>query len=146
MRQRVTSLLFPLAFGILSLAGAKAQQAKRPYIVEWVYKVKLGYDDEFWQIFQKYQIKILDKEKELGGLVKYEVFRPSLHTSEDRRWDYRVVLYYKDEASLAQGQGLERQLFPDQATMKREERRRWEVTEVHWDLPIHEVDPHQSAE
>jgi len=25
--------------------------------------------------------------------------------------------------------------------MKREENRRWEITEVHWDLPIRQIDP-----
>jgi hypothetical protein len=30
---------------------ASGQPANQPYIVEWVYKVKWGYQDEFWQIF-----------------------------------------------------------------------------------------------
>jgi hypothetical protein len=37
-----------------------------------------------------------------------------------------------------------RQLFPDRASYKREENRRWELVDAHWDLPIHEVDPHAS--
>jgi hypothetical protein len=32
-------------------------------------------------------------------------------------------------------------LFPDQQTFKKEENRRWEITEAHWDLPIRVVDP-----
>lgn len=130
-----------LALAILPFGTLHSQQTSQPYIVEWVYKVKFGYQDEFWKIFQKYQIATLNKEKELGGVVKYEVFRPGLHTSEDRRWDYRIVIYYKDLASSSQGSKVEKLLFPDQTTMKREERRRWELTEVHWDLPIHQIDP-----
>jgi hypothetical protein len=126
---------------MLAFGAAQAQQTSQPYIVEWVYKVKWGYQDEFWQIFQKYQIATLNKEKELGGVLKYEVFRPGLHTSEDHRWDYRIVIYYKDVASSSEGSKVEKQLFPDQAKMKREEQRRWELTEVHWDLPIHQIDP-----
>jgi hypothetical protein len=139
-------LLLPLAIGILPFRGASGQQANQPYIVEWVYKVKFGYQDEFWQIFQKYQIATLNKEKELGGVLKYEVFRPGLHTSEDHRWDYRIVIYYKDVGSSSQGGKVEKQLFPDQATLKREEQRRWELTEVHWDLPIRQIDPNAAAE
>jgi hypothetical protein len=82
-----------------------------------------------------------EQEKELGGVLKYEVFRPGLHTSEDHRWDYRIVIYYKDVASSSQGSKVEKQLFPDQAKMKHEEQRRWELTEVHWDLPIRQIDP-----
>jgi hypothetical protein len=136
--------LLLLAFAILPFGSGHSQtsqQSNQPYIVEWVYKVKWGYQDEFWQIFQKYQIATLNKEKELGGVLKYEVFRPGLHTSEDHRWDYRIVIYYKDVASSSQGSTVEKQLFPDQAKMKHEEQRRWELTEVHWDLPIHQIDP-----
>ena len=95
--------LFLLAISILPSATVQGQPTSQPYIVEWVYKVKWGYQDEFWQIFQKYQIATLNKEKELGGVLKYEVFRPGLHTSEDHRWDYRIVIYYKDVASSSQG-------------------------------------------
>jgi hypothetical protein len=51
------------------------------------------------------------------------------------------VIYYKDVASSSQGGKVEKQLFPDQAKMKHEEQRRWELTEVHWDLPIRQIDP-----
>jgi hypothetical protein len=139
-RMAIRPFLF-LAFAMLPFGSASSQQTSQPYIVEWVYKVKWGYQDEFWQIFQKYQVATLNKEKELGGVVKYEVFRPGLHTSEDHRWDYRIVIYYKDVASSSQGSKVEKQLFPDQAKMKREEQRRWELTEVHWDLPIRQLDP-----
>jgi hypothetical protein len=141
MVRTFTRIFLLLTFAFLPFATVQSQQSGQPYIVEWVYKVKFGYQDEFWQIFQKYQIATLNKEKELGGVLKYEVFRPGLHTSEDRRWDYRIVIYYKDVASSSQGSKVEKQLFPDQAKMKHEEQRRWELTEVHWDLPIHQIDP-----
>lgn len=140
MRRAMSTFLL-LAVAMLPSSSASGQKSSQPYIVEWVYKVKFGYQDEFWQIFQKYQIATLNKEKELGGVLKYEVFRPGLHTSEDRRWDYRIVIYYKDVASSSEGSKVEKQLFPDQAKMKGEEQRRWDLTEVHWDLPIRQIDP-----
>jgi hypothetical protein len=132
--------------GHLAKAQSTKQQGAPPYIVEWVYRVKLGHQDEFWQIFKKYQIATLNKEKELGQVLRYEVFRPGLHTSEDHRWDYRIVIYYKDVASSSGGGAIEKQLFPDQETMKREETRRWDLTELHWDLPIRQIDPNGPAE
>jgi hypothetical protein len=141
MRTAIRSFAL-LAVSMLPFGVASGQAANnQTYIVEWVYKVKWGYQDEFWQIFQKYQIATLNKEKELGGVLKYEVFRPGLHTSEDHRWDYRIVIYYKNVESSSQGSKVEKQLFPDQAKMKREELRRWELTEDHWDLPIRQIDP-----
>jgi hypothetical protein len=55
--------LFLLTFAILPFGAARGQQTSQPYIVEWVYKVKWGYQDEFWQIFQKYQIATLNKRR-----------------------------------------------------------------------------------
>lgn len=140
-------LLGGLLFGLGSrYVKAQNQQPNAPYIVEWVYKVKWGHQDEFWQIFKKYQIATLDKEKELGGVLKYEVFRPGLHTSNENRWDYRVIIYYKNAGSSAGAAGIEKQLFRDQETLKREELRRWELTENHWDLPIRQIDPNARVE
>jgi len=35
---------------------------------------------------------------------------------------------------------LIKQLYPDQDTFKKEEQRRFEILEAHWDLPIKDVD------
>jgi len=121
--------------------GSAASAAEKPYIVEWVYRVKWGHKDEFFDIFKKYQVPVLDKEKQLGYVTDYSIYSPSLHTSQESRWDYRVIIVYKNFGSADHSEEISKQLFPDQATLKREEQRRWELTEVHWDLPIHLVDP-----
>jgi len=126
----------------LSIRPARADSPQSaPYIVEWVYKVKLEHEDEFRQIFRKYQIATLNREKEQGSVLKYEVFRPGLHTSGDHRWSYRVVIYYKNSTSPSRASAIGRQLFPDRAALTREETRRWDLTEDHWDLPIRQNDP-----
>lgn len=144
---RIALVALLLAGVIGSIPRAYAQTAAtaaqpKPYLVEWVYRVKYGYQDEWWKLFLKYQIATLDKEKEVGYISTYEVVRPGLHTSEDARWDYRIVIAYKNQASAAHGGEVEKSLFPDAELRKREENRRWELTTNHWDLPIHEVDPH----
>jgi len=132
---------FPRVYARQGTAGASASSSDKPYMVEWVYKVKWGYADEFWQLFKKYQIATLNREKELGYVTSYAVYRPGNHTGEDSRWEYRIVITYKNISSSVHGSEVEKQLFPDQATMKREENRRWELTEAHYDLPIHTIDP-----
>ena len=145
VRSAATLLMTAMLLSSLDSAGA-AQNAPaatdKPYLVEWVYRVKWGHADEFFDIFKKYQIKILDREKELGSVLQYTVYRPGLHTSEDQRWDYRVLVVYKNELATSQEAVVARQLFPDHATFKREENHRWELIEAHWDLPIREIDPH----
>lgn len=134
------------ALALIAGAGpAFAQSAPRskPYEVEWVYRIKYGFQDEWWRIFQKYQIAILDREKQLGYVLDYTVTRPGLHVSEDSRWDYRVVIDYPNPDAATHEEEVTRALFPDSATRKAEENRRWELTLNHWDLPIHQIDPHQ---
>jgi hypothetical protein len=134
------ALMTPFA----TVRGAEAQQATvaaKPATVEWVYRVKYGYKDEWWAIFKKYQIAILEKQKQLGYVKEYTVYAPSLHTSEDARWDYRIVIVRaSQDAPVGQSEGeVAKQLFPDQEAFKRAENRRWELTSNHWDLPIHVV-------
>ncbi len=127
----------------VSQSGAQAQPAAQPYKVEWVYKVKYGFQDEWWKIFQKYQIAILDREKQLGYVTDYVVYRPGLHTSEDFRWDYRIEITYPNYAGSTHEGEVDRQLFPDQAAEAKEDQRRWELTLNHGDLPIRVADPHR---
>ena len=129
-----------------SAALAQAPSAAKPYQVEWVYRIKYGYQDEWWRIFQKYQIATLDEEKRRGYVIGYSVLKPGLHTSEDARWDYRIVITYNGyEGSTHEGE-VEKALFPDAAAHAKDEDRRWELTANHWDLPIHEIDPHRAIE
>lgn len=145
MRHRTLAAAFGAAALLASLGPALAQAPiSQPYQVEWVYRVKHGHQDEWWRIFQKYQIAILDREKQLGYVTDYIVQRPSLHTSEDARWDYRIIITYPDWAGSTHETEIDRQLFPDRAAEAKEDQARWELTLNHWDLPIHEVDPHKA--
>jgi hypothetical protein len=132
-------------FSGFSSRPASAQQAAtvapKPATVEWVYRVKYGYKDEWWALFKKNQISVLERQKQLGYVKEYTVYAPSLHTSEDSRWDYRIIIVRASaDAPPGQSEGeVAKQLFPDQTTYKREENRRWELTTNHWDLPIHVV-------
>jgi hypothetical protein len=49
-------------------------------------------------------------------------------------------------ASSRYGREVTKQLFPDQATLNREDNRRWELTEAHYDLPIRIIDPNGDGE
>jgi hypothetical protein len=142
---RVAAILVSILAAPAASGAAPAAPAK-PYQVEWVYRVRYGFQDEWWRIFQKYQIAALDEEQRRGYVQHYEVVRPGLHTSEDARWDYRIVITYNGYDGSTHESEVERALFPDTVTLKREENRRWELTANHWDLPIHAIDPHAPPE
>ncbi len=133
-----------LVFGVMGHARAQAPVgADKPFVVEYYYKVKWGHADEFLALFKKNHYPILKKEVELGRMLKVSAVQPIYHTTEDGRWDYRVTLVYKNAAvahDSFDSAALIKQLYPDQETYKKEEQRRFEILEAHWDLPIKDVD------
>jgi hypothetical protein len=137
----MTFLAITLGAYLPLVPPAAAQALPKPVTEEWVYRVKYGYKDEWFRIFRKYQIAILERQKELGYVKDYTVYAPSLHTSEDARWDYRVIIVRAAwDAPPGQSEGeVAKQLFFDQETFRKEENRRWELTANHWDPPIHVV-------
>jgi hypothetical protein len=140
-------VLFLIAGFSLTPGVAHAQAAKpgvEGYQVEWMYRVRYGFIDEWWDLFRKYEVPVLDRAKSLGLVLDYKIFRPNQHMDEAARWDYRVEITYKDYASASKVGPLFNELFPDAATRKKEEQRRWEMTANHWDLPIYQVDPTKS--
>jgi hypothetical protein len=138
------ALTFPSASPLAKAHAAAAQDAKdRPFVVEYYYKTKWGHADEFITLFKKNHYPLLKKEIELGRILKVYATAPRYHTTEDGRWDYRTTIVFKN-AEIAHDNfdtaALLKQLFPDQETYKREEQRRFEILDAHWDLPIQDLD------
>jgi hypothetical protein len=122
--------------------GAAAEAKDEPYVVEYYYKVKWGHAEEFLTLFKKNHYPVLKKEMELGRILRVSVISPRLHSTEDGRWDYRVTIVFKSAAIANDNfdsEALARQLYPDQETFKKEEQRRFEILDAHWDLPIKDV-------
>jgi hypothetical protein len=126
-----------------AMVPAQNPQAKdKPYVVEYYYKAKWGYADEFIRLFKKNHYPFLKKQIELGNIVSVTADAPVYHSTEDGRWDYRVRIVWKSVSVIGDTTGDEqilKQLFPDQETFKREEQRRFEILLGHWDVPIKAV-------
>ena len=120
-----------------------APAGDKPFTVEYYYKAKWGYADEFLVLFKKNHYPVLKKEQEMGRIAKVWMDQPRYHTTEDGRWDYRVTIVFQN-ATVANEPFdeavLQRQLYPDQDTFKREEQRRFEILLAHWDLPVKPVE------
>jgi hypothetical protein len=114
----------------------------KPYLVEYYYKAKWGYADEFSQLFKKNHLPVLKKLIELGRILSLSITKPQFHTTEDGRWDYRVTITWKDISLLNDGfdeKTIARELFQDQETFKKEEQHRFDILLAHWDLPVVDV-------
>ncbi|HXJ13538.1 MAG TPA: hypothetical protein VNH19_14790 [Candidatus Limnocylindrales bacterium] len=116
---------------------------EKPFVVEYYYKAKWGHADEFITLFRKNHYPVLKKNIELGRMLRVSAVMPFYHTTEDGRWDYRVTIVYRNAAVAHDNfdsTALLKQLYPDQETYKKEEQRRFEILDAHWDLPVKDVD------
>jgi hypothetical protein len=141
----MAALLFPIRSSLKAgQAGSSTAETKeKPYVIEYYYKTKWGHAEEFISLFRKNHYPVLKKEMELGRILKVSGMSPRYHTTEDGRWDYRITIVFKN-AEVANDNfdsaALIKQLFPDQETYKREEQRRFEILDAHWDLPIKDLE------
>jgi len=78
-------------------------------------------------------------------MLSVKIETPPNHMTEDQRWDYRVTIVFKNSTLATTAnpdeEALIKQLYPDQATYKREEQRRFEILLAHWDLPVTNITP-----
>jgi hypothetical protein len=140
-----TIALTSFATHLLAQGAPPQTAADQPYVVEYYYKVKWGFQQEFLDLFLKNHYPLLKKNVESGRIVSVKIEQPANHTTEDGRWDYRVTIRFKNSTLATTAnpdeQRLIRQLWPDQAKYKKEEQRRFEVLLAHWDLPVTDITP-----
>jgi hypothetical protein len=140
----LAALLWSSTLGAGARQSAMAAEAKdQPFAIEYYYKAKWGHAEEFLALFKKNHYPVLKKEIELGRMLKVSMAVPRYHTTEDGRWDYRVTIVFKSAAIANDNfdsSVVIKQLYPDQETYKKEEQRRFEILDAHWDLPIKDLD------
>jgi hypothetical protein len=112
---------------------------EKPFIYEFYYKVKWGYFDEFLALYKKNHFPVLKKQRERGEILSIKAAFPINHAGEDKRWDMRVTIVYRD-AIIAHEDPSEadwvKALFPNQEKFKKEEQHRFELLIEHMDVPI----------
>lgn len=139
-----SSLFYALLAGLfvaaMPLGAQQPASTDDSYTIEYYYKVRWGFADEFIRLFRKNHFPILQKEMEKGRIVSVTGVAPRYHMTEAERWDYRVTIVFRSAAAAAAPSAVteaeNRQLYPDRATFAREEQRRFEILLAHWDLPL----------
>jgi hypothetical protein len=132
-----------VASSAVDAVDARQSPSDQPYTVEYYYKVRWGFADEFLQLFKKNHWPILKKQIETGRMLSVTAVRPRYHTTEEGRWDYKVTIVFKNLAAAHDSTAEEaviKQLYPDQVTFRREEQRRFEILLSHWDVPLVNLD------
>jgi hypothetical protein len=127
----------------LQSAASEPKTQDQPYMIESYYKAQWGQADEFIRLFKKNHLPVLKKLAADGRLLKITAVKPRYHGTEEGRWDYRVTLVFKNPAAAIDTpyeDTIKKQLFPNQETFQREEQRRFEILDAHWDIPILDVE------
>jgi hypothetical protein len=125
---------------LLALAPAVVRPAdEAPLPIAYYYKVRWGFQAEFERLFLRNHLPLLLAQKEQGRIKAVNLYRPTFHGDGHADWSFLVVLTFPSWATFATPSGeeeLARKLFPDQEAYKKEEQRRFEILEAHWDVPL----------
>jgi hypothetical protein len=121
-----------------------AQSAARAERTAWYfYRIKWGYQAEWVDLFQKNHYPVLKAEMKEGRITALRTFVPSYHGDGRADWTFAVAITFKDAAAMtgpSNEAAIIKKLFPDQATFRKEEQRRFELLDAHWDVPLNELD------
>jgi hypothetical protein len=121
-----------------------AQSGARAERTTWFfYKVKWGHQEEFVDLFQKNHYPVLKEEVKAGRMTSVRTFVPTYHGDGRADWTFAVAITFKDTAAMMGPSGEEeivRRLYPNHAQFLKEEQRRFEILDAHWDVPLNEVD------
>jgi hypothetical protein len=110
-----------------------------PVEIAYYYKVRWGAQREFQDLFRKNHLPVLLAQQQSGRLRDVRMYEPKFHGEGRADWHYMVVLTFADWAAVGASvdeAALARTIFPDQETFLREERRRFEIVDAHWDVVL----------
>lgn len=107
----------------------------------YYYKVRWGHHDEWLELFRRNHWPVLREQLTAGRFTDVRLFAPRYHGDGRADWDVMVTITYRDWAAMAahSEQSIKERLYPDQETFRREEQRRFELLEAHWDVPLEEL-------
>jgi hypothetical protein len=135
----VGSMLFS---GPTPSVHAQSESASSQEKTVWYfYRVKWGHQDEFLDLYKKNHYPVI--KAQLGDRVRgFKAYVPTYHGDGRADWTFASVMRFRDAVALtvpADEDAIARKLFPDMEQFHREERRRFEILDAHWDVPLTEV-------
>ena len=111
-----------------------------PVTIAYFYRVRWGHHDEFLELFERNHWPILREQLQTGRFTDVHWFVPRFHGDGRSDWNVMVTITYRDWAAV-EGHAEEEisaRLYPDRDRFRAEERRRFEILDAHWDVPLEE--------
>ena len=109
-----------------------------PVEILYFYRTRWGAHDEFVELFRRNHWPVLQAQLVSGRYTAVRLTVPRFHGEGRADWDVMVSITYRDWAAVQEHSdpGLVERLYPDQATFRADERRRFELLEAHWDVVL----------
>jgi hypothetical protein len=127
----------------LTAQAPAAQSAASAKTVWYFYRVKWGFQEEFQTLFTRNHLPVLRDQITSGRILSVKTFVPSYHGDGRGDWTFAVQIVFKDTAAFVAPSGdeeIQKRLYPDRARFLKEEQRRFEILDAHWDVPLNELD------
>ena len=145
MKLKLIALLLLLGFVLPGHAQAPAAQSTTTSqkTAWYFYRVKWGFQEEFQTLFARNHLPVLREEIKTGRIVSVRTYVPAYHGDGRADWTFAVAITFKDTAAFmgpSDEAAITRRLYPDYAKFQREEQRRFEILDAHWDVPLNEVE------
>ena len=144
MRLRLLALLLLISASAGHAQAPASQTTANPQKTVWYfYRVKWGFQNEFQTLLARNHLPVLREEMKAGRLVSVKTYVPAYHGDGRADWTFAVAITYKDVAAFVGPSGeeaIQKRLYPDRAKFLREEQRRFEILDAHWDVPLNELD------
>ncbi len=137
--------------GISAAVGGQASRAAAPVgtpvTIEYYYKLVPGAmtpggSGEWLTLYRKNHNPILKELMKEGLILSEKAYERRFH-AQSPAWDIKIVMVWRDWAALEEAQAREPEiigsLYPNKTEHDRQEKRRWELTESHWDDVLKDV-------
>jgi hypothetical protein len=107
----------------------------------YFYRIRWGHVDEWLELFRRNHWPVLREQLRAGRFTDVRLYVPRFHGDGRADWHVMVTISYRDWDAMAahSEQAIKERLYPDQETFRREEQRRFELLEAHWDVPLDEL-------
>ena len=141
-----SDLRFKLTFILIFLITNSVifgQASKNYFTIENYYKVKWGYAEEFIELWKVNHYPLLKKAIERGDIISVTAEKPKLHSGEDTRWDFKVILVFKNEKAAFDPDlttPYKKELYPDEKKLIKDEQHRFELLISHWDVMVDRIE------
>jgi DNA-binding PadR family transcriptional regulator len=137
---RITLIALLLAGFASTTLHAQRDNNGGPRTSQAYYKLTAGHQQEWFNLYKNYHYPILKSLQQEGYIKSITLYKRDRHHLSPA-WDYELQIVWRDKVAQITGDSPEllHKIFPDWADYQKNEARRWEITEEHWDEDLSPV-------